>query len=101
MFQVAGIMLVLCGVFGKFGAVLTLIPEPIIGGTLTVVFGLVAAVGLAPLQFLNINSTRNLTILGVSLLVGIMLPQYIKDPKNAEAIKTGNTRYNEIVDTGK
>jgi xanthine/uracil permease len=31
------------GIVGKLGAVLTLIPDPIIGGTLTVVFGMVAA----------------------------------------------------------
>ena len=89
MFLTAGIILILAGVIGKFGAVLTLIPEPIIGGCLTVVFGMVAAVGVATLKFIDMNSTRNLTILGVSLLIGLMVPQYVNNPDNAEAIKTG------------
>ena len=69
---------------------MTLTPEPIVGGCLTVLFGMVAAVGIATLKFIDMNSTRNLTILGVSLLIGLMVPQYINDEKNQEAIKTGN-----------
>jgi hypothetical protein len=33
--QVAGLILLVCGMIGKFGAVLTLIPDPIIGGSLS------------------------------------------------------------------
>ena len=81
--------MIVCGVIGKFGAILTLIPEPIIGGSLTVLFGMVAAVGISTLKFIDMNSTRNLTILGLSLLLGLMVPQYINNPKNVDAIKTG------------
>ena len=88
-FQVAGIIMIVCGVIGKFGAILTLIPEPIIGGSLTVLFGMVAAVGISTLKFIDMNSTRNLTILGLSLLIGLMVPQYINHPDNVDAIKTG------------
>ena len=77
MFQVAGVILLLSGVIGKFGAVLTLIPDPIIGGTLTVVFGMVGAVGISVLQFMDMSSTRNLTILAISMILGLMIPQWL------------------------
>ena len=81
--------MIVCGVIGKFGAILTLIPEPVIGGSLTVLFGMVAAVGISTLKFIDMNSTRNLTILGLSLLIGLMVPQYVNHPDNKDAIQTG------------
>lgn len=35
-----------------------------------------AAVGISFIQFTNINSMRNLYVLGVSLFLGISIPQY-------------------------
>lgn len=96
-FQTAGLIMIVCGVIGKFGAVLTLIPEPIIGGTLTVVFGMVAAVGISTLKFIDMGSTRNLTILGLSLLLGLMVPQYINAKENANIINTGNEEFDQVV----
>lgn len=87
MFQVAGIILLLSGIIGKFGAVLTLIPDPIIGGTLTVVFGMVGAVGISVLQFMDMSSTRNLTILALSMILGLMVPQWLLN--NPNSINTG------------
>ena len=34
------------------------IPNPIIGGIFTVMFGIITAVGLSNLQFVDLNSTR-------------------------------------------
>jgi nucleobase transporter 1/2 len=80
-------MLLIGGIVGKLGAVLTLIPDPIIGGTLTVVFGMVAAVGISVLQFIDFSSTRNLTILALSLILGIMIPEWLA--QHEDAIQTG------------
>ena len=80
-------MLLIGGIVGKLGAVLTLIPDPIIGGTLTVVFGMVAAVGISVLQFIDFSSTRNLTILALSLILGIMIPEWLV--QHEDAIQTG------------
>ncbi|XP_053406670.1 solute carrier family 23 member 2-like [Mercenaria mercenaria] len=96
-FLTAGVILLVCGVIGKFGAVLTLIPDPIIGGTLTVLFGMVSAVGISTLKFIDLDSTRNLTILGVSLILGLMVPQYINSPANADIINTGNEELNQVI----
>lgn len=91
MFLTAGFILIVLGVVGKMGAILSTIPEPIIGGTITVVFGVVTAVGISNLQFVDLSSTRNLTIFGLSLILGLSVPNFINDPANAGIINTGNS----------
>lgn len=46
------------GTIGKFGAILVMIPDPVIGGMFCVMFGMVASVGLSNLQHVNLNSSR-------------------------------------------
>ena len=64
--------MVFLGLFAKFGALFTMIPEPIVGGIFYVMFGMIAAVGLSNLQFVDLNSSRNLFILGFSLFFGLV-----------------------------
>nr|XP_054766971.1 solute carrier family 23 member 1-like [Lytechinus pictus] len=68
------IMLVL-GTFTKFSAIFVMIPDPIVGGMFCIMFGMVAAVGLSNLQFVDLNSSRNLFILGFSLFMGFLYSQ--------------------------
>ncbi len=68
-------MLVLA-MFGKFGAAFTTIPPPIVGGMYCAMFGMIAAVGLSNLQFVDLNSARNLFILGFAFFMGLSLPEY-------------------------
>lgn len=82
----AGIMLVL-GAVAKFGALFTTIPQPIVGGMYCALFGMIAAVGMSNLQFVDLNSARNLFVLGFSFFMGLSVPVYVKahpiafDPK--------------------
>jgi xanthine/uracil permease len=46
-FIAAGVVLIICGLIGKVGAALALIPEPIIGGTLLLGLGMVASIGIS------------------------------------------------------
>ena len=71
----AGIMIVL-GMFGKFGALFTTIPPPIVGGMYCAMFGMIVAVGLSNLQFVDLNSARNLFILGFAFFMGLSVPEY-------------------------
>jgi len=48
---------------------------------------MVTAVGLSNLQFVDLNSSRNLFILGVSLMLGLSVPDWTN--KNKEMINTG------------
>lgn len=92
--QVCGIMLMLFGCFGKFGALFMLIPIPVIGGMVMVTFGMVTAVGLANLKFVDLSSTRNLFIIGVSLFFGLSFPQWIQEH---DVIRTGNDIIDQLL----
>jgi len=49
--------------------------------------GLIISVGLSNLQYVDLNSSRNLYIVGTSLMFGIGVPIWLKDNKNL--INTG------------
>ena len=83
-------MLMIVGVIGKFGALFVSIPDPIIGGVLLVLFGMVAAVGISNLQFADMSSARNLFVVGFSIVFGLALPYYMETHPNA--IETGKTK---------
>ncbi|ROT67936.1 putative solute carrier family 23 member 1-like [Penaeus vannamei] len=70
----SGLMMLLFGVFGKFGAVFATLPEPVLGGVLIFVFSVVTAIGLSTLQYVDLASSRNLLILGFSIFMGMALP---------------------------
>ncbi|XP_067657831.1 solute carrier family 23 member 2-like [Haliotis asinina] len=94
-FITAGVMLTVCGMLGKFGAVVSLIPTPVIGGVALVTFGMVVAVGLSTLQFVDLSSSRNLMVLGLALMLGVILPQWVTN--NPRAIDTGNDELTHIL----
>ena len=56
--QLTGLLLVTVGAFGKIGSVFVTIPDPVIGGILLVMFGMVTSVGLSNLQYVDLNSRR-------------------------------------------
>ncbi|CAH2277693.1 solute carrier family 23 member 2-like [Pelobates cultripes] len=85
--QTAGILLIILGLFGKFGAIFITIPEPVIGGMFMIMFGMIAAVGISNLQFVDLNSSRNLFVLGFSLFSGLVIPTWLAD--NPGVIDTG------------
>lgn len=74
--QAGAVLMVVLGMIGKFGAIFTSIPQPIVGGMYCAMFGMIAAVGLSNLQFVNLNSPRNLFIIGFALFMGLSVPQY-------------------------
>ena len=61
------------GLLSKFGAFFLTMPEPIVGGIFCVMFGMITSVGLSNLQFVDLNSTRNLFVLGFSTFFGLVL----------------------------
>ena len=85
------------GLISKFGAVFLTIPQPIVGGFYCVLFGLIAAVGLSNLQFVDMNSSRNLFILGFSMFIALVVPQWLENPANEGAINTGSDVVDQIL----
>lgn len=86
--QWACCLMILQGVISKFGAVFIIIPEPIVGGIFCVMFGMICAFGLSALQYVNLNSSRNLFILGLSMFFPLVLSKWLI--KNPDTIQTGN-----------
>ena len=74
--QVGAILMIGLALVGKFGALFTTIPQPIVGGMYCAMFGMIAAVGLSSLQFVDLNSVRNLFIIGFAFFMGMSVPEY-------------------------
>ncbi|XP_073790873.1 solute carrier family 23 member 1 isoform X1 [Danio rerio] len=90
----AGIMLIL-GTIGKFTALFASLPDPILGGMFCTLFGMITAVGLSNLQSVDLNSSRNLFVLGFSMFSGLMLPNYLD--AHPGSIKTGVAELDQII----
>lgn len=75
--QAGAVLMILFGAVAKFGALFTTIPQPIVGGMYCAMFGMIAAVGLSNLQLVDLNSPRNLFILGFSFFMGLSVPEYV------------------------
>lgn len=68
----AGVILLLLGFFPKLGALVASIPLPVLGGAGLVLFGTVAGAGIQTLTRVNLADTRNLTIVAVSVALGVI-----------------------------
>ncbi|NXO73340.1 S23A1 protein, partial [Phainopepla nitens] len=90
----AGIMLLL-GTVGKFTALFASLPDPVLGGMFCTLFGMITAVGLSNLQFVDMNSSRNLFVLGFAMFFGLTLPNYLDS--NPGAINTGVAELDQIL----
>jgi len=93
--QYAAVIMIIFGVVSKFGAVFLTIPTPIIGGIFCVMFGIITAVGLSNIQFIDLNSSRNLFVLGFSIFFALVLPKWMES--NEGAIQTGSSLLNQIL----
>ena len=75
--QLAGCLMIIIGMLNKVGALFSTIPTPIVGGVLCIMFGMITAVGLSNLQFVDLNSTRNLFVIGFSLFFALVKQIFI------------------------
>ncbi|XP_061054746.1 solute carrier family 23 member 1-like isoform X3 [Eubalaena glacialis] len=91
----AGCVLLLMGIFGKIGAAFATIPTPVIGGMFLVMFGVITAVGISNLQYVDMNSSRNLFIFGFSIYCGLAVPNWVN--KNPERLHTGILQLDQVI----
>ena len=72
LFPVAAIFAIILGFSPKFGAVIQTIPQPILGGTSIVVFGLIAVAGARVwvVNHVDFGDNRNLIVAAVTLIIG-------------------------------
>ncbi|XP_051975910.1 solute carrier family 23 member 2 isoform X2 [Xyrauchen texanus] len=93
--QTAGLLMIIFGLFGKISAVFITIPDPVIGGMFLVMFGMIAAVGISNLQYVDLNSSRNLLIFGFSTFSGLVLPTWFHS--NPDMINTGIKELDQLI----
>ncbi|PON38103.1 Nucleobase-ascorbate transporter [Parasponia andersonii] len=100
--QISTAFMFFLSIFGKFGALFASIPLPIFAAIYCILFGIVAASGISFIQFANSNSMRNLYILGLSLFLGISIPQYFvtnTSPDGHGPVRTNGGWFNDILNT--
>ena len=69
---IAGVIMIVCGLIPKIGAIIASMPLPVLGGGVIVMFGMVAAAGLN-LRAEERMFRRSMVIIAVSLSVGLGL----------------------------
>ncbi|KAK4481492.1 hypothetical protein RD792_012392 [Penstemon davidsonii] len=100
--QISTAFMLFFSIFGKFGAFFASIPLPIFAAIYCILYGIVAATGISFMQFTNNNSLRNIYVLGVSLFLGISIPQYFvmnTDMAGHGPVRTGGGWFNDILNT--
>ncbi|KAI3462138.1 hypothetical protein Pfo_018801 [Paulownia fortunei] len=76
--EVGAVLLIVFSFIGKVGAILASIPQALAAAVLCFMWALIVALGLSTLQYTQTASFRNITIVGVSLFLGLSIPAYIQ-----------------------
>lgn len=71
---IAGVFMVAAGLSPKFGAIMTTIPYPVLGGATITVFGMITMTGIQ-LLIKDELSARNMTIVGLALALSLGISQ--------------------------
>lgn len=75
---VSGCILVFIGLFSKIGILIASIPQPIIGATYCVLFAMIAGLGITQIKKVDLDSDRNIFIIGFSIFMGLSVAAYFK-----------------------
>ncbi|KAB2030125.1 hypothetical protein ERO13_D05G202600v2 [Gossypium hirsutum] len=100
--QISTAFMIFFSIFGKFGAFFASIPLPIFAAIYCILLGIVAASGITFIQFANSNSMRNIYVLGVSLFLGLSIPQYFVTSRTFDGhgpVRTNAVWFNDILNT--
>lgn len=98
--MMAGILLIILGLFPKFAALINIMPQPVLGGVGIVMFGTVAAAGIQTLSSVKLNN-RNMLIIATSIGLGLGVtfrPEFIaKLPESLKMIFSSGISTGTIV----
>lgn len=89
----AAILLLILGTLPKAGALATVIPTPVLGGAMVVMFGMVGIQGIQILQKADLSKNSNLLIAAVSIGLGLgvtFYPQIFQHLSTEAQIMLGN-----------
>ncbi|MDL5360909.1 uracil-xanthine permease family protein [Halalkalicoccus sp. NIPERK01] len=85
--QVGAAIMLVVGFVGYFGQLVATIPDPIVGGLFVAMFGQIVAVGISTLKHVDLDSQRNVFVVGFALFVGLAIPQYMANFESAAAFR--------------
>ena len=71
--QTGAVCMMIAGLFPKFGAIFAAMPGSMVAGLYICLFGMIASCGLSQLQHVDLNSTRDLFILGFCAYNGLAI----------------------------
>ncbi|BAQ56702.1 nucleobase:cation symporter-2 family protein [Lactobacillus acetotolerans] len=74
----AASLLMLMGLLPKVGALVTIIPTPVLGGAMLVMFTMIAVQGIKMLLQTNLNDNRNVLTIAISIGLGLGVTIYPK-----------------------
>lgn len=84
-------IMIIIPLLGKLFSVFATLPQPVVGAMYVGLFGLISAVGLNNLQYVNLNNARNLFILGLALFGGLSFPQALSPIRDSFSQKLAQT----------
>ncbi|MGQ3328899.1 MULTISPECIES: uracil-xanthine permease family protein [Halorubrum] len=87
--QIGAALMILVGFVGYFGQLVATIPSPIIGGLYIAMFAQIVGVGLSNLKYVDLDSSRNIFIIGIALFSGLAVPEYMRNVGTADALQQG------------
>jgi hypothetical protein len=73
---VAGIMASILAIFGKFGAFMTSVPDPVLGGISLAIIGVLCSLGISAFQNIQLRSSRNISIIGISIYLAVVVSEW-------------------------
>ncbi len=89
--RAGAIIMIILPLIGKLFSVFATLPQPVVGAMYVGLFGLISAVGLNNLQYVNLNNARNLFILGLALFGGLSFPQALSSIRDSFSSKLAQT----------
>ena len=81
--QASAVVAIVVAMLPKVTAAIASIPSAAVAGLFVVLFSTVSGMGLNMLQYVDMNSPRNVMIVGVSIYCALSVPAYAGDPRYA------------------
>ncbi|MGB0371959.1 MAG: uracil-xanthine permease family protein [Opitutales bacterium] len=94
--QVSAVVFILYGICPKFGALLVAMPGAVLGGVFLVICGMITITGMRLVSMAE-STTVNQMVIGLTLVISLGLPFYIKQSLPAEWAESLPTLLNLIV----
>ncbi|NUM35158.1 MAG: purine/pyrimidine permease [Candidatus Brocadiae bacterium] len=95
--MIAALILILMSFSMKLAAIIAAMPSPIIGGAYIALFGIIGALGIQILAKADLNSQRNVMIVGFTILMGLGVGSWMSGFAKDNPNLWGTTGFSKIL----